>query len=155
MEDGDDKDAFEAELVAAAETVIADYDATFAAQRAEFILGSISFIDENWSDAAAFFNDSAAHNRDSYLAPIALMRAASALENAESYAEALAVYEDVYASYDKIFPDVPRAMLSVGRLKEQTGDAAGAVESYNELLDKYPGSGWASFARTRLIKIGE
>ena len=81
------------------------------------------------------------------------MLSGSSYENAANYAAALKIYIDVYDNYDKIYPDVPRTMLSIGRLYEQTGDIDSAIEAYNNLLDNYPGSGWASFARTRIIQL--
>jgi len=148
-----DKEALEAEIIEEADRIAVDYSSTFAAQRAVYIKGNISFINEDWAAASTFFIDAAALNSDSYLAPITLMLAASSLENDGKYSEALNVYSDIYARYDKIFPDIPRVMLSMARLNEQIGDFSSATDSYNLLLDNYPGSGWASFARTRLIQM--
>ena len=148
-----DKDALEAEIITETERIAAEYESTYAAQRALYMRGNLSFQKEEWADAASFFSSSAAENSESYLAPIALSLAASSYENDGKYSEALDVYRSVYESYDKIFPDIPRVMLSIGRLLEQTGDSEAAADAYNDLLDNYPGSGWASFARTRLIYL--
>lgn len=150
-----DKEALEAEILEKIDAITDQYHSTFAAQRAVYIKGNIEFQKENWTAASENFLESADMNKDSYLAPISMMLAGSAFENGGSYEEALGVYNDIYADYDKIFPDVPRVMLSIGRLNEQTGDEAAAIDAYNELIDNYPGSGWASFARTRLIQIEE
>jgi uncharacterized protein YozE (UPF0346 family) len=154
-EEDADKTALEAEIIAGADELEADYSSTFAAQRAVYIKGNISFQKEEWTMASELFIESAVHNTDSYLAPISLMLAAAAYENNAEYAKALGVYNDIYDSYDKIFPDIPRVMLSIGRLNEQTEDTTAAIDSYNSIIDNYPGSGWASFARTRLIQMGE
>lgn len=141
------------ELIAELDSIINEYNDTYAEQRAYYLKGTISYSTNAWADAAEAFSKSAESNRDSYLAPIALMLQAAALENAENYPEALAVYMDIYENYDRIYPDVPRTMLSIGRLYETTGDKDSAIEAYNDLIDKYPSSGWASFARTRIIQI--
>ncbi len=135
------------------DSVISDYPKTYAGQKALFLKANISFSEENWADSAKYFIDSASVNRESYLAPVSLMLAASAYENAENFTEALKTYLDIVENYDGIYPDVPHAMLSAARLYEITGDTESAKTSYNNLVDKYPQSSWASFARTRLIQL--
>lgn len=152
-DDDEGKTTKKAELTNAIDDFLEGNSSAYATQRALFLKANIIFQGEQWADAAVLFADSAETNKDSYLAPIALMLAASSFENAESYKEALDIYISVYTNYDKIYPDIPRAMLSIGRLHEQTGNKDTAIEAYNELLDKYPGSGWASFARTRIIQL--
>ncbi len=153
----DDEDSDKAQkkddLLISLDSIISDYPSTYAEQRAYFLKANISFSEESWTDAASLFSTSAEVNRESYLAPVALMLSASSLENAADYQKAIERYRDICDKYDKIYPDVPHAMLSIARLYEQTGDIASATDSYNELLDKYPGSGWSSFARTRLINL--
>lgn len=141
------------ELVNEIDSIISDYSGTYAEQRAYFLKGNISYSTEAWSESADFYGKAAEVNPESYLAPISLMIQAAALENAENYSAALSIYMNVYENYEKSFPDVPRAMLSIGRLYEKTGDTASAKDSYNELINKYPSSGWSSFARTRLIQL--
>ncbi|MBI9108731.1 MAG: tetratricopeptide repeat protein [Spirochaetales bacterium] len=149
-----DKAALETEIIGEAERIAEEYGSTFAAQRAIYIKGSLSFQNEDWDSASEIFLEAAALNSDSYLAPIALMLAALSNENAGKYSDALLIYTDIFAQYDKIFPDIPRVMLSIGRLNEQIDDSGAAIDAYNMLIDKYPGSGWASFARTRIIQMG-
>ncbi|MDC7225870.1 MAG: tetratricopeptide repeat protein [Spirochaetales bacterium] len=149
----DEKNEKQQELFDKLDSVTDDYPASYAAQRADYLKGGVYFQNEEWTKAAEFFKASAEVNRNSYLAPIALMLSASSYENAGEYHEALDIYIDVYKNYDKIYPDVPRAMLSIGRLNEQLGDKSAAIDAYNNLLDEYPGSGWASFARTKVIQL--
>ena len=152
-DDDSEKAASTTSLFEQLDAVISDYNGTYAEQRAFFLKGNIKYSNDAWSDAAEFYSASAEVNRDSYLAPISLMLQAASLENAENYSAALSVYIDIYENYDGIYPDVPHAMLSIGRLYELTGDNDSAVDSYNNLIDKYPGSGWSSFARTRIIQL--
>ncbi|HAK45065.1 MAG TPA: hypothetical protein DCO79_03985 [Spirochaeta sp.] len=152
-EDDSEKDAEQQILVEELDAVISEYPSSYAAQRALYLKAGINFKNNEWAEAAVLFTESADVNRDSYLAPIALMIAASSYENAGSYQNAIDIYLNIYADYDKVYPDVPRAMLSIGRLQEQLGNKDAAVDAYNELLDTYPGSGWASFARTRIIQL--
>ena len=154
LEDDDsEKPAKQQALLDELDGVISDYSATYAAQRAFYLKGGIYFQNENWSEAASLYEDSADINTDSYIAPISLMLAASSYENAGEYQKALDIYIRVSDVYKDTFPDVPRAMLSIDRLNEQLGNNDAALEAYNSLLDVYPNSGWSSFARTRIIQL--
>ena len=135
--------------------IIADYPKTYAAQRAYFIKANISFQNEDWSSAAGSFSDAASVNRESYLAPVSLALAASSYENSDEFQKALDIYMEIDENYRDSYPDGPRVMLSIARLYEQIGDKTAAVDAYNSMIDTFPSSGWTSFARTRLIQIGE
>ena len=152
-EDDENKAVKQQELAEQLDVLTADYPSSYAAQRALYLKAGINFQNKEWEEAAVLFADSADVDGDSYLAPISLMLAASSYENAGNWQNALELYERVYTDYDKIYPDVPRAMIAIGRLNEQLGSQEAAVEAYNNLLDTYPGSGWSNFARTRLIQL--
>lgn len=152
-EEDDDKNAKQQTLINELDIIVSDYPGTYAAQRAFFLKAGINFESGEYAEAASMYTESAEVNKDSYLAPISLMLAASSYENAENYQNALDTCIEVYDNYDKMYPDIPRTMLSIGRLNEQLGNEAAAIDAYNELLDTYPGSGWASFARTRIIQL--
>ena len=133
--------------------VVEEYPSSYASQRALYLKAGVFFHTEKWTEAASVFEESAEIDSDSYLAPISLMLAASSYENSEDYQSALDIYIRVSNEYKDTYADVPRAILAMGRLNEQIGNNDDAVEAYNSLLDNFPGSGWASFARTRLIQL--
>ena len=154
MEDDDSAKAEKQQTVLEQiDAVIEEYPSSYASQRALYLKAGIYYHTEDWSEAASVFIQSADVNTDSYLAPISLMLAASSFENSENYQDALDVYVRVSDDYSNSYADVPRAVLAMGRLNEQLGNSDAAVEAYNSLLDNYPNSGWATFARTRLIQL--
>ena len=126
-DDDEEKASKTAELTDRIDGLLSGKTSAYATQRALFLKANIIFQSEKWTDAAVLFTESAEANRDSYLAPIAFMLAASSYENAGAFNEALNIYKDVYADYDRIYPDIPRAMLAIGRLLEQTGDKDAAA----------------------------
>jgi tetratricopeptide (TPR) repeat protein len=154
-EDSDERATLETDILEKSESIAIEYGSTFAAQRALFIAGNLYFQKKDWTTAAENFIKAGRLKMDSYLAPITMMLAASAYENSENFSEALDLYTEVYGTFGDTYPDAPRALLGEGRLNEELGNRESAVEAYNEMLDKFPNSGWTDFAQTRLIQLGE
>ena len=69
-DDDADKAAKETVVTEGLDSVISDYPASYASQRAFYLKGNMSFMKENWAEAAGYFNSAAAQNTESYLAPI-------------------------------------------------------------------------------------
>ena len=55
--------------------------------------------------------------------------------------------------YDAQSAEIPRALFSIGRINEGLDQIVEAAESYNQLIDDYPGSSWTNLARDRIITL--
>jgi tetratricopeptide (TPR) repeat protein len=52
-------------------------------------------------------------------------------------------------------PNAPEALYHVGVCRDRSGDAAGAVEAWQQTLGRFPDSNWGGFARQRLVERGK
>jgi tetratricopeptide (TPR) repeat protein len=144
-------DSLETEMVQQAETLIADYNGTYAAQKAADILAGIAFRKHDWEKAAELWAALAGKYTNSYLAPIALLNAAASWEEAGKPDKSVEALRTVLAQYSATFPYIPRVLFSMGRFAEKNETFEDAKTHYNRLIDEYPGSSWTKLARDRII----
>ncbi len=152
-ENSEARQAKDAELASAADTVLRRYPRTYAAARTLFILGDLAFQKKEWEKAAETWTGMAEKSPRSHLAPIALLNAAAAWEENGAPEKALQSLEKILAGYRASFPEIPRVLFSLGRLSEKTGAREKAAAYYNQLIDGYPGGSWANLARSRVIAL--
>lgn len=139
------------DLISRLDSVVADYPRLYAAQRGLFLLGRIYYGSGAWEASAQSFVALADRFPNSYLAPIALINAASAKEEAEDTIGAISLLERVAAEFDS--PELPAVRFSLGRLNEQQGNIDEAIAHYEQLLDEHAASGWTNIARSRIIVL--
>lgn len=137
-------------LLAEAGEVSERFAKGYAAARAHLIAGSVHEELEQYAEAADAFVQVAQTHPDSYLAPVGLMRGAVAYENADDIESAREALEELVGEYGES-ADAPRALFSLGRLSEGAGRIAEAAQRYDELIERFPSSGWTNFARDRII----
>ncbi|AEJ61395.1 hypothetical protein Spith_1123 [Spirochaeta thermophila DSM 6578] len=129
--------------------VVDTYGKAYPSQRAMYLLGHLAFWQEDWDDASIWFDRLAKEFPRSYLAAVALLDAAAARENLGDTSGATTRYEKVIEAGFSVLK--PRALFSLGRLKESSGDREGARQIYTQLLEDYPSSQWSHLARDRMI----
>jgi tetratricopeptide (TPR) repeat protein len=150
-EEGEARDSGATDLLERIDSVLSKYSRLYAAQRALYIRGSMFFLTGAWEESMESFVELADRFPKSYLAPVALINAATAMEEGERYPEAISLLERVVAGVET--PERASALFSLGRLHELQGSVEKAVESYELLLDDHPSSGWTNLARSRIIVI--
>ena len=127
------------------------YPRLYASQRALHLRGRIYYHMADWENARASFVELADRFPKSYLAPAALVAAATAMEQAERYDDAISLLKRVTDDFQT--PEMPAVLFSLGRLSEAVSDNESAMTYYGRLLDEYPSSGWTNIAQSRIISL--
>ena len=150
-EDEAERETLGSDLLFRLDEVISAYPRLYAAQRGLFIQAQIFYATGVWESSKASFIELADRFPDSYVAPVALINAATAMEADENIAEAVSLLERVVAEFDT--PALPSVLFTLGRLSEQSESIETAIQYYERLLDEYPSSGWTSIAQSRIIVL--
>ena len=134
----------------------------FPAGKAWSIAAQIYSIKENWQQAEEAWANCARAGEKTYLAPIAFFNAAVAAEEQGRALQAIE-YLKSCVSHNFEFPYAPRAQFNIGRLYEQLGNSAEAIEAYRAVLINWSweqsasgGSNtniWQNLARNQIIKL--
>lgn len=140
-------------LVSEIDEIVGSYPREYAAQRAIYLHARGLTELQRWSEASERYIDLADRFPDSYLAPISLTQAAVAAENHDDRELALEILNRLVDIYDSESAEIPRALFSIGRISEGMDRIVEAAESYNRLIDDYPGSSWTNLARDRIITL--
>jgi len=140
-------------LVADIEDLVDSYPNTYAAQRAIYLHARGLTELEQWAAASEQYTSLADRFPEAYLAPISLTQGAVAAENAGQPQLALEILQRLIDRYDAESAEIPRALFSIGRINEGLDNIFVAAESYNQLIDDYPGSSWTNLARDRIITL--
>ncbi|MBI9100820.1 MAG: tetratricopeptide repeat protein [Spirochaetales bacterium] len=154
-EEDADKSEIKNKITTDAESIITDYEGLYAAQKALLILGNIAYEEENWSKAAGYFTSIADNSIDSFMAPIALMYAASSMEEAGDLEASRDLFNRVINEYPGAPQEVMRARFNYGRLEEALGNSEAAVDMYNSLIDIDAQDPWSMLAQSRIIFLSK
>jgi len=140
------------ELLADLET-FANRKKGFSGSKAWSIIGQIYSGREDWEKAEESWSASARTGVKTYLGPMSLFNAAAAAEEQGKLEQAIKYLKECIAhKYE--FPAAPRAQFSIGRLNEQLGNTAEAVEAYRLVLSNWPEIPvWYNLAQSRIISI--
>ncbi|MDR2589161.1 MAG: tetratricopeptide repeat protein [Spirochaetales bacterium] len=142
-------------VVREAQAVTAEYGDTFAAQKALDIQADIAYRTQDLEKAAEIWTSLAGRYPSSYLAPIALLNAASSWEDAEKPEKAAENLNLILERHSTDFPDIPLVIFSLGRLAEKAQTPEDAKNFYTRLINEYPGSSWTKYAHDRIITLGK
>lgn len=126
---------------------------TYPLERALFIEGNIFYANSEWVKSSESFDKLAKLFPKSYLAAVALLNSSAAYEENKDIDKAIERYQQVLDNYSQISPDIPNVLFSIGRLYEEKNDIKAARKSYNNLIDRFPGSNWTKLARSRIIYL--
>lgn len=119
--------------------------------RANILAGEITYSQKKYDDAAKYWVSAAAKGKKSYTAPLAYFNAATCYEELGNLPEAIVYYEKAASAKD--FGMASHAEFNLARVKEANGDAEGALEAYNSVVEKYPNDSWAALAKSRIIAL--
>ena len=148
-----DKASVREELDGLMENAIQDYSGSYAEMRAYYTKGLLLAGEEKWSDSADSFLAVADKFTDSYLASAALFNAASLKDQAGDVDAAMALFQRILDEFADVSSDIPEVLFNMGRLYEEKGNGAGAVESYEKIVSDYSSSSWTNIAKSRIIAI--
>ena len=119
--------------------------------RASMLAAEIYFERRNYSDSLSHWLNAAAASGKSYTASICYYNAAVCSDELGNADDAASYYEK--ASDDKEFYLASHALFNLGRVKEGSGDYAGAVASYQKAVDSYSGDEYAKLSQSRIIAL--
>lgn len=140
-------------LALEADDIATTYPRSYAAQRALYIkAGGLAELGR-WNEAVGSYEELADRFPESYLAPLALLRAAVAAENDGDTTTILAILNRILDDYGSENAIAARALFSVARIHETEDRIADAADAYNRLITDYPNSGWTNLARDRIITL--
>lgn len=152
-EDPETKNLKEESIVSQGEDIISRFPKQYSAQRARFILGELYFEKMEWESSAKHYTTLADSFPKSYLTSVSLMNAAAAWEEAGETEKAVELYKRVANDLLDTYPDVPRALFSLGRIHESLSRFDEALDAYNSCLDRFPESSWTKLAKNRIIHL--
>jgi TolA-binding protein len=151
-ENKENKDELENELLELIDKIINEYPDKYAALRAYYLKGLISYNKENWQDAYGNFILLKDDFRGSYLTSLALFLAGVCQEELNNSELAIEAYTEIYNNY-KNMPLLPDVIFSIGRLYDNDGNYEKAEEYYNILKADYGSSLWTKYAINRIIYL--
>ncbi len=152
-EDDEAKAVAEEKVLAEIDSLVVKYENSFPKQKALFIKGDLFSRKEEWKNAVEAYIQIADEFPESYLAPVALMHAATTAEEDGDLDSALTSFQRLTADYPENLEEVYRALFNIGRIQELQGNVELALDSYNELLDMGASNAWSSLAQTRVIVL--
>ena len=144
------------EIGTAVEDALASLDEYTSAKgvvgtRANLLKAELFFRDKKYEDARSAWIAAAETQKKAYTAPVAWYNAAVCSEELGDTASAVSQYEAAIAFDD--FALKTHAIFSLARIKDESGDYAGAAARYQELGDTYPDDSWTKLATSRLITL--
>lgn len=119
--------------------------------RANMLAADICFAKKDFVNSKDYWIAAAEADKKAYTAPICYYNAGVCFEESGDNQTAATYYQ--MAVEDKSFLLVSKALLSLGRVKEASGDYAGAAELYQKMVDEYGADGWTKLAQSRLIQL--
>lgn len=119
--------------------------------RASMLAAEIYFERKNFADSLSHWLNAASYDEKAYTSPICYYNAAVCSDEIGKNEDAVSYYTK--ASEKKDFYLASHALFNVGRIKENSGDYAGAVEAYQKTVDSYSGDEYAKLAQSRIIAL--
>lgn len=126
---------------------------SYPAVKALYLLGLISYDQEDYETARTYFVESSQKGKGTYLASLSLLNAAVASEQLGDDSLALEYYQSVYDQYGESAAEAPKALFGVARLYEKEGNRELAQAVFQQLADEFPGSEYAKLAQVRLVTL--
>ncbi len=119
--------------------------------RASMLAAEIYFERKNFADSLSHWLNAASYDEKAYTSPICYYNAAVCSDEIGKNEDAVSYYTK--ASEKKDFYLASHALFNIGRIKENSGDYAGAVEAYQKTVDSYSGDEYAKLAQSRIIAL--
>jgi tetratricopeptide (TPR) repeat protein len=147
------KAELEKALIASADEIVAKWPRLFAAQRALSVKADVFESKNDWASAEKAWLAAVDSVPSSYLAPIALQRAATAAEEQGANERAADFYKRLIAKYEGATIGVPHAYFALGRLAELSKDWTAAMQDYQKIVSSWPDDDWTKLATDRIIAL--
>ena len=141
------------EVAAELETIVSGTKNSYPNMKASYLLGLLSYAQEEYTAAAEYFNTVRTDYSEGYLASTALMNEAVSLEMSGDSEAALDRYQTLVDTFADSSAEASHALFSIGRIYETNGDTDLAVAVFEQLLTDYPSSEWSKLAQVRLIAL--
>jgi len=133
------------------DTIGKSFPGSYYYQRASFLLGSLAFESKTFDKAQELFVQAISVKTDSYLASMCLFNAAISAEQAGKIDDSLSLLNRLVTEYSAVSPDVPRALINIGRILESKNQYKEAGDTYTRVVDEFVDSDWTKIARDRII----
>jgi tetratricopeptide (TPR) repeat protein len=133
-------------------TNFAEKNSGYPAAEAWFTIAYLQARQAKWANSETAYLKAAAAGKKTYLAPMALLRAAIAAEEQGKIKEAVEHYSAAMAFSD--FSEAVHAQFSIGRLYEEEEKINLAIEAYQAVIDDFPkNEDWTALAHSRIIAL--
>jgi tetratricopeptide (TPR) repeat protein len=129
------------------------YQGTYYQQKGEYLLANIAYEKKDYVLAEEQFLKAVEILPKNYLAAIGLFNAAVCAENSQKLDIAIQYLERIVNEFGKTSPEVPRALMNIGRIHEDKSDFINANAAYTRIVDEYSSSDWTKIARDRIIYL--
>ena len=136
------------------EAALAQYPSASVAPEAAYELGNLRFAERDWARARSAWLVVSAHAQSPTLRTLAGAGIGYAWEGEGKLAEAREAYGRVLAGMRPGAFYFEELLMAQARVQEQSGDKAGAIETYRRLLRDVPTSLRADDVRSRLASLG-
>jgi tetratricopeptide (TPR) repeat protein len=150
-QDATKKAASEKTIVSGLREVTTKWPRQFAAARALSLLARIAETNKDWEGAEKDWMAVYEHFPKTFLAPVALQKAAAAAEERGANDVAIAHYQALVDKFPSATIGLAHALFAIGRLSEESKDYAAAVTTYQKLMSSYPDDDWTKLAKDRII----
>ena len=120
--------------------------ATYPSVKAAYIKGLVLHEQKDYAGAQAAFEQAYNLNPKIYIAPLALVNAASCAEEQGNTAKALELYNLVASDYAESGA-APKALFNVARIYYQQGNTQLAQASFAQVASYYPNSEYGKLAK--------
>ncbi|GMO42805.1 MAG: hypothetical protein Ta2B_23150 [Termitinemataceae bacterium] len=124
----------------------------YPAARAFLMAGDIEKEQKKWSEAEAAWLKAAKKGEKTHIAPVALYNAGVAAWEQDKASSAIEYYTKAAAYPD--FSAAAHAQFAIGLINEEQKDKDAALNTYRELLSKWPNdTTWTDFAQNRILEL--
>ena len=121
--------------------------------RSNLLAGDIALAKQDFANALTYYVQAADADKKSYIAPLGYYNAGVVSEELGKNEEAAGYYQAAADYAD--FVNATHALFNIARIKETSGDTAGAKEVYQKIVDSYSeiNDEWVKLSNTKLITL--
>jgi len=121
--------------------------------KAEYLMGLIRYEEGAFAESLNHFTAVAQKGKGTYMGSLALYNAGVASEELGDHVAALEYYQSIYDTYGAEAAESAKALFSVARLHERSGNIDLARAVLQQLADEFSASEYAKLAQSRLVVL--
>ncbi|MDR2897234.1 MAG: tetratricopeptide repeat protein [Spirochaetaceae bacterium] len=148
---GDALSAKEDEILSSLDGLVSKNSRNVVGVRASMLKAEIYFAREDWASAKDAWIKASDIDSKAYTAPLCLYNAAVSSEELGDLDGAVTLLGKVVENTD--FSLRQEALFSLGRIEDQRGNYAAAVEQYEKMLAEQPNDSWTLLAHSRILQL--